>query len=218
MTAALQLRIALKGDLRRYAANREDKIKRGAMRAATRFRALAKLEFRRDTRAALGDRAANTWRDDVYPKGGKQSLHPAVVIFSKWPVPVRAHAEGATIVHREGLMLAIPTDSVPFRGRRPMTPVEVEAHFDQDLILVKGPRSTLAFIDKGLRGRLKRFRARGAKGAVPQANRRKLTLMFVLVRQVTLRPRIAPAEKIAERIGSVFRGYIAEEVSRELNT
>jgi hypothetical protein len=67
----------------------------------------------------------------------------------------------------------------------------VESLFDQDLIFVLGRGGQmLAFIDKTLRGRLKRARAKGRNVATVQARFDKLVLMFVMVRQVTLRKRL----------------------------
>ena len=71
------------------------------------------------------------------------------------------------------------------------TPQEVESLFDQDLIFIPGRGGQmLAFIDKTLRGRLKRARAKGRSVATVQARFDKLVLMFVMVRQVTLRKRL----------------------------
>jgi hypothetical protein len=201
--------------LRLFADDRAGAIRRGAMRGAARFRARAKLEIRQDTRRALGDRAANTWRDDLYPKGRAQSWRPAVVVWSKWPTVINVFTEGATIRAKNVAMLAIPTDAVPYKDRRRMTPEEVEARFDQDLIVRPGKNGNLlAFIDKGLRGRLKRWRKKGAAGDAPTARRDRLVLMFILVRQVTLRPRVNyPA--IADRLAPVFREYLAAEIANE---
>lgn len=216
---SLRVGISVAHDLPKLVGQAGERIRRGAMRGAERFRARAKLDFRRDTRGALGDRAANTWRDDLYPKGRAQSWHPAVVISSKWPVPIEAHAYGATIVAKKAVMLAIPTEEVPVRKQRAMTPAEVEAYYDQELIMrpsKRKPGVLLAFVDKGLRGRLMRWRKKGApRDRAPEARRAKLTLMFVLVRQVTLRQRININE-IAEKLEPEWARYVADEIRREL--
>lgn len=215
MVAPLQLKIALAGDLRGFADQAAAGIRRGAMRAAERMRARAKLAFRQETRAVLGDRAANTWRDEVYPKGGKQSWHPTTLIFSKWPGPIRAHTEGATIAHRDGLMLAIPTDNVPRRGQKPMSPAEVERSFGQDLYFVKRPNATLAFI-KAIASKSKRGWRKATPGRLAQGRKQKLVLMFVLVKQVTLRKRL-DWPRLADELAPEFNRYVAEEIARELN-
>lgn len=215
MAREFSIGVRTQADLSAFAGERGAAIRRGAMRGAVRFSARAKLEFRRPTRSALGDRAANTWRADVYPKGRAQSWHPAVNVYSKWPVVIGAFAEGATIKPKSGAALAIPTDNVPNRGRRKMTPLEVESRFDQDLIVLSSRNgNALAFIDRGLKGRLKRWRAKGNSGAAPEANRRKLTLMFVFVRQVTLRPRFS-LDGIRGTLAPVFNSYLAEDIARE---
>lgn len=216
---SLRLQVSVQHDLPKLVGETGEKIRRGAMRGATRFRARAKLEYRRDTRQALGDRAANTWRDDLYPKGRLQSWHPAVVVYSKWPIPMKVHSQGADIVAKNAVMLAIPTDAVPVRKGKPMAPLDVEGFYDQDLIIKpsqKKPGVYYAFVDKGLRGRLKRWRKKGGGAAtVPTARSAKLTLMFVMVRQVTLRQRVH-VDEITARLEPEWANYVADEISREL--
>jgi hypothetical protein len=131
---------------------------------------------------------------------------PAVFVRNAAPDIVTAHAEGVTIRGQNGVWLAIPTENVPRvarggnqaavgrRGSRfqsRATPEEVESLFDQDLIFIAGRGGQmLAFIDKTLRGRLKRARAKGSSVARVQARFDRLVLMFVMVRQVTLRKRL----------------------------
>lgn len=202
-------------NLTRFADERGAAIRRGAMRGATRFAARAKLEFRRPTRSALGDRAANTWRADVYPKGRAQSWHPAVNVYSKWPRVIEAFYLGATIRPKNAVVLAIPSENVPKIGGRRMTPKEVEARFGQELIIfpARGGGS-YAFIDKGLRRRQLRHQSRGSRGAAPVANPRRLTLMFTFRRQVTLRPRL-DLDRIDAALAPVFNAYLAEDIARE---
>lgn len=215
--------IKLEHDLPAFADERGQAIRRGATRGADRLRARAKLEVRQPTRAALGDRAANTWRDDRYPTGGKISWHPTVHVWSKWPAVVRAHIDGATIRHKQGLMLAIPTDDVPNKiggrgGRRKMSPVEVEAQFNQDLILRRSRtgNATLAFVDV-LPSKNKRGWRRKTAKRLAEGRRSKLVLMFILVKQVTLRPRLPSMDSLADDLAPIFRQYIAQEIARELD-
>jgi hypothetical protein len=205
---SLQVKLALSGDLKEYAQQTHLRIARGARIAAEKQAARAKLALRGDVRSAgLGDRLANIWRVNVFPKSASVHTHsPAVFVKNTAPEIVTAHAEGATIRGREGLWLAIPTENVPRvarggnqaavgrRGSRfqsRATPQEVESLFDQDLIFIAGRGGQmLAFIDKTLRGRLKRARAKGRSVATVQARFDRLVLMFVMVRQVTLRKRL----------------------------
>ena len=83
-----------------------------------------KTELRRQiTGAGLGNRLANTWRGEVYPKSG-QSIAAAGHVWSKAPKLVRLYAEGAVIRSKAGLFLAIPTPAAGRYGdaRRKITP------------------------------------------------------------------------------------------------
>lgn len=74
------------------------------------------------TGAGLGQRLANTWRGEVYPKG-QLSIKAAGLVYSRAPVIVGAHDQGATIRSKDGFWLAIP---LPAAGKGPrgkrMTP------------------------------------------------------------------------------------------------
>ncbi len=74
------------------------------------------------TGAGLGQRLANTWRGEVYPKG-QMSIKAAGLVYSRAPVIVGAHDQGATIRSKDGFWLAIP---LPAAGKGPrgkrMTP------------------------------------------------------------------------------------------------
>lgn len=167
----------------------------GAMRDTTPD---AKQELREQVvGAGLGTRLANTWRGDVYPKSAR-SMHPAGFIHSNAPLIIDSFLRGAQIVPVSGgRYLAIPTDSVPkSRGSRGasrrMTPVEVEAVFDQNLIIRKGRDGhLLAFIDPSLANGRRIKRQRGA----PRA---RLVLMFTLVPTVRL-PKLLDLEGPAQR-------------------
>ena len=83
-----------------------------------------KTELRRQIiGAGLGNRLANTWRGEVYPKG-QPSIGAAGFVWSKAPGIVRLHAEGAVIRSKQGLFLAIPTPAVGKYGdaRQKITP------------------------------------------------------------------------------------------------
>ncbi len=60
------------------------------------------------TGAGLGARLSRTIRSELYPKG-QPSLNAAALVWSKAPVIVGAHDEGALIRSRNGFWLAIPT-------------------------------------------------------------------------------------------------------------
>jgi len=211
MSTALQVKLAVTGDLEGFAHQVHLRLARGARTAVEKMAARGKLALRGDVRAAgLGDRLANTWRADIYPKSASVRTHSPAVVFrvsdrAKTARPnsfgnvstiasaadiIRAHTAGPTIVSRNGLYLAIPTEHTPRRGRRFATPAEVENIFNQDLIFIAGRgRQMLAFVDV--------VRARSGKGFRKATRRRtldgrekELVLMFVMVPSVTLRTKL----------------------------
>jgi hypothetical protein len=216
--AGLAVKLELKADLTGFARATHLRIAAGARIAAEKHAARAKLALRQDVRrAGLGDRLANTWRVEIYPKSASAHTHaPTVYVRSKAPLLVQAH-EGMVIRAKNATWLAIPTDNVPRKGgRKRLTPVEVEARFDQDLILIHGlGRRMLAFIDKTLRGRLKRWRKRGT-GDAPVARHDRLVLMFVMMPQVHL-PRRLDWRRIFAELEAEWPSLFATEVALALN-
>jgi hypothetical protein len=206
----IRLKLAISGNLHTIERDTHLRVARGARQAAERLLAIGKLRLRQDVRqAGLGDRLPNVWRADIYPKSANARTHAPAVVFrvndraktertdslgnsrkiASAAEIIEAHATGPTIVSRNGLWLAIPTENTPRRGRRKATPQEVEEMFDQDLTLFPGRgRQMLAFVD-AVRGQSGRgfFRAPTAvrRG---RGRRSEMVLMLVLVRrQVRLR-------------------------------
>jgi hypothetical protein len=185
--------------------------------------------------AGLGDRLANVWRADIYPKSAGVRTHAPAVVFrvndraktertdslgnstkiASAAEIIEAHTTGPTIVSRNGLWLAIPTENTPRRGRRKATPQEVEEMFDQDLTLFPGRgRQMLAFVD-AVRGQSGRgFRAPTAvrRG---RGRRSEMVLMFVLVRQVRLRAKLN-CRRIFDELEAEWASLVPAEIAAEL--
>jgi hypothetical protein len=143
--------------------------------------------------SGLGTRLANAWRRRVFPDNAAVStLSPAALVWTKAPTIIRAYNEGTIIRPKGGRKaLAIPTDWVPLKAnRRPMTPVEVEARFNRDLRYVPLPNGRAVLIMdqviKGRKGGLRRATSR-RRG---QGRNVTSKVMFVLVRQVTVKKRL----------------------------
>lgn len=217
----MQFSLAITGNLSGdFAARTMGAIAAGATRAADRTAVIGKLAFRDDIRrAGLGDRLANTWQAKRYPEG-KALASPAVFLYSKAPMIVNAFTEGATITHHDGLWLAIPTENVPNvskgRGRHKASPAEVEAIFNQDLIVFPGRgRQLLAFVDVVRAKSGKGFRRATSARTGRQSRKAELVLMFVLVPQVTLRKRLN-WNQLADDLAIKFQDLLGEEVSASL--
>jgi hypothetical protein len=228
----IRLKLAISGNLHTLERDTHVRIATGARRAAERLLAIGKLRLRQDVRqAGLGDRFANVWRADIYPKSANARTHSPAVVFrvndrakteradslgntSKIASAadiIEANTTGATLVSRNGLWLAIPTANVPRRGRRKATPQEVEEMFDQDLVIVPGRgQRLLAFVD-AVRGQSGRgFRARRGRG-----RRAEKVLMFVLERQVRLRAKLT-YPRIFDELESEWASLVPAEIAAEL--
>ena len=216
----MQISIALQGTLREYAERTQKNFALGATNAADRLEVIGKLAFRQDVRAGgLGERAANTWQGKRYPVG-RASASPAVFLYSKWPIVINAYTEGATIVHHDGLYLAIPTENVPNvnkgRNRRKASPLDVEAIFNQDLIVFRGRgRQLLAFVDVVRAKSGKGFRRATNARTGKQSRKAELVLMFVFVPQVTLRKRLN-WKQIAADLNIKFADMLGTEIATRL--
>lgn len=180
-----------------------------------------KSEYRSQViEAGMGQRLANTWQSETYPKGGR-SLNPAGYIWCNAPAIIDAFARGASIRPvNGGKYLWIPTRNVPRRrragsysssmGRRSsgsaMTPEEVELHFNAELEIVFEGGKGFAFIDvvSGLSGGFRQAtsgRLQGRRGMAPR--KAKKILMFTLTKGVKM-PRLfdlqGPADRAAQRV------------------
>lgn len=174
-----------------------------------------KEDYREQVRdAGMGNRLANTWRSETYPKGGR-SLNPAGYVWSNAPAIIDAFARGAYIRPVNGAKwLWIPTRNVPARRRggsyassvkrsngSRMSPEEVELHFNAELqVVIEGSKGS-AFIDvvSGLSGGYRRATAGRMQGRRGMAARQaKPVLMFNLVRGVRM-PRLFDLDGPAQR-------------------
>lgn len=171
----------------------------------------AKTDMRRALEASgLGPRLGGAIGSRVYPEG--PSLRAAGVIFArggeKWDAVLRAYAEGASIVRKDGAgWLAIPTDNVPVLGRGvPKTPKAVEFYYGRPLRYVpphvagarSGKRVALLVLDRVVAARSARSASR--RGKFRAATTRRLAdgrtvqsvVMFVLVPHAAVRARFDP--------------------------
>ena len=163
----------------------------------------------------MGDRLANAWRGETFPRS-RPSLDPAAYVYSRAPKLMDVFTRGATIYPTDGRRyLAIPTDNVPNRrGARgavaAMTPLDVEVLFNQDLIIRRGRNGhLLAFVSAvpGSRGR--GFKP-ATRGRLAKGREVRLVLMFTLVRQSVIRRRFRrPGHR--RRLGRSRLGHAAAE-------
>ena len=190
----MRLEAALEGDLKRFLA---DELRAGEEAVTAAIREATdglKLDLRQQiVGAGLGQRLANTWRSEIYPKGQK-SIQAAGLVFSKAPDIVRAYAEGAVIRSKHGFFLAIPTPAAGKYGdgKQKMNPGLWERLHGARLKFVYRRRGPSLLVADNLRARTgKRGGFAKASASALRTGRGLATVpMFILVPQVTIRKRL----------------------------
>lgn len=208
----------------------EIKASMAAMKGITRAGNALKEQLRDQVRAAgFSERLAKTWQGEIYPQGGKPSLHPAAYVYSKAPRIIDGYARGATIVATGGRrFLAIPTYDTPLeRSGKALTPAKVEERFGRALRFVParsaqgsaiGGKAVGYLILDGVVARKSTGRYRNAS---PRERRLEGTgkarpvqsvVMFTLVRAVKLR-KVFDLQATADAVAATVPQLIAESWS-----
>ncbi len=210
---SLRVQLVLEGNLEKFSKDVHAKLAFATRGAVETYAKKLQLALREDTRGALGEGVANAWRLNVYDAA---SGSPAAMVYSKAPMIVTAFGNDTTITAKGGhLYLAIPTDNVPRLGNHRMTPVEVEARFNQDLVFLPSHSgATLAFVNVVPAKSGKGFRP-PTQGRIAQGRKTQMVLMFVMVQQVHLRKRLNWPQLFADAKEG-FEQYLGETVASAL--
>jgi hypothetical protein len=192
------LEIAIAGDLRKTMDARAAVAAGGLHKAAGIAANVVKDRYRAEVRrGGLGERLANTVRGVVYPRSASTgTLSPTAFVYTKAPQIIGAYAAGATIRPvKGGVYLWIPTENVPGigRGHKRMTPTQVEERYG-DFEYVRSitrPGTILAVVPAIWAKNNSKWRkaTKGRSGTFGRSTQR--VVMFVLVRQVSLKKRLA---------------------------
>lgn len=206
----MKLAAAISGDLRKIMAE-EVKEAEDAVTAAMRQAADGlKADLRRQiTEAGMGQRLANTWRAELYPKGRK-SIKAAGFVFTKAPTIIRAFDTGGVIKSKHGFFLAIPTPAAGTgaRGKR-MTPGLWEQMRGQRLRFIYRRGAPSLLVAENMRARTGK-RGGFAHGSAPALRTGRglaTVVMFILVPQVNLKKRL-DVDAAAERWAGALPGLI----------
>ncbi|CDK97888.1 protein of unknown function [Magnetospirillum gryphiswaldense MSR-1 v2] len=208
----MKLAAAITGDLRKIMAE-EVKAAEDAVTAGTRQAADGlKADLRRQiTEAGMGQRLANTWRAELYPKGRK-SIKAAGFVFTKAPTIIRAFDQGAVIKSKHGFWLAIPTPAAGTgaRGKR-MTPGLWEQMHGARLRFIYRRGAPSLLVAENMRARTGKRGgfAKGSASALRSGRGMTSVVMFILVPQVSLKKRL-DVDSAAERWASALPGLIVE--------
>lgn len=206
----MKLAAVLSGDLRKIMA---EEIKTAEDAVTTAMRQAAdglKADLRRQiTEAGMGQRLANTWRAELYPKGRK-SIKAAGFVFTKAPTIIRAFDQGAVIKSKHGFWLAIPTEAAGkgARGKR-MTPGLWEQMHGARLRFIYRRGAPSLLVAENMRARTGKRGGFGHGSASALRTGRGLAtvVMFILVPQVSLRKRL-DVDAAAERWAGALPGLI----------
>ncbi|CAA7614840.1 DUF6441 family protein [Magnetospirillum sp. SS-4] len=202
----MKLAAAITGDLRKIMAEEvkeaEDAVT-AAMRQATDG---LKADLRRQvTEAGMGQRLANTWRAELYPKGRK-SIKAAGFVFTRAPTIIQAFDQGAMIKSKHGFWLAIPTPAAGTgaRGKR-MTPGLWEQMHGSRLRFIyrRGAPSLLVAENMRARAGKRGGFAKGSASALRSGRGMTTVVMFILVPQISLKKRL-DVDSAAERWASAL--------------
>ena len=189
----MKLAAAISGDLRKIMAE-EIKAAEDAVTAAMRQAADGlKADLRRQvTEAGMGQRLANTWRAELYPKGRK-SIKAAGFVFTRAPTIIRAFDQGAVIKSKHGFWLAIPTPAAGTGGRgKRMTPGLWEQMHGSRLRFIYRRGAPSLLVAENMRARTGKGGgfAKGSASALRTGRGMTTVVMFILVPQVSLRKRL----------------------------
>jgi len=170
-----------------------------------------KEELRDKTFSALGLKVAYAWQSKEYPNKD-DPRGPAGFVWTKAPKIIDFWR--AERIHTPlGGAFAIPVSPVVKRGGRTMTPVEVEAKFNQELQAVRLKSGNVGlFLDlvQSTSSRRPGFR-KPTKGRLARGRKPQKVLMFVLVRSIRSRKLIdldGPAKRWAARVPALFEARL----------
>lgn len=203
---SVRLLAALQGDLKQMMADELKTAERAVTTGVRQATDGLKAELRNQIASAgLGQKLANTWRGQVYPKGGT-SLNAAGFVWSKAPEIVNAFGNGVTIRSSHGFFLAIPTEAAgkSAMGKR-ITPALWEQAHGMRLRFVYRRGAVSLLVADNMRARTGKRGGFSAASASALRTGRGLTTVpiFLLVSQVTLRKRFdidSAANKWTERL------------------
>jgi len=187
---SVRLLAALQGDLKKMMADELKTAERAVSSGVRQATDGLKSELRNQiSSVGLGQKLANTWRGQVYPKGGA-SLNAAGFVWSKAPEIVRVFGTGVTIRSSHGFFLAIPTEAAGkyAMGKRITPGLWEQAHGIHLRFVYRRGAVSLLVADNMRARRSKRGGFSPASASVMRTGRGLTTVpIFILVPQVTLR-------------------------------
>lgn len=202
----MKLKMAFEGNLKKYMKEEYQTAERAVtigIREATNG---LKHSMRRQVHSSgLGQRMANTWRGDIYPKG-QNSIRAAGMVYSKASKIMAGFDEGTVIKSKNGWWLAIPTPNAPKKGigGKRITPSNFPEHrFGKLRFIYRRNGASMLVVDNvqasysRKTGELRGFR-KASQRNLKTGNKISTAVMFWLVPQVKL-PKLINFDKEAGR-------------------
>lgn len=186
----MHLKAAILGDLKAVMAKEvkdaETAVSQGVRQATDGLKQELRTQV---TSAGLGNRLAQSWRGEIYPKGG-MSVNAAGFVYTKAPEIIGAFATGVTIKNKRGRFLAIPTKYVIRREGRRVTPADFEeAGIPLRYIPPQGRRKIGLLVVDDFRI-TKKGKARTASARGIKMGRTATVVMFLLLPETHIKKRL----------------------------
>lgn len=202
----MRLKAAFEGNLKEYMKAEFATAERAVTLGVRETTDGLKMSMRRQvTSAGLGQRMANTWRGDNYPKG-ENSIRAAGVVYTKASRIMEGFEDAAVIRSKDGWWLAIPTPNAPKRGvgGKRINPSNFPEHtYGRLRFVYRSGKPSLLVVDNARAsynrksGQLRGFR-KASDRAVSKGSGLTTVVMFWLVPQVQL-PRLITFNTEAKR-------------------
>lgn len=191
----MRLKAAFEGNLKEYMNTEFATAERAVTLGVRETTDGLKMAMRRQvTNAGLGQRMANTWRGDVYPKG-QNSIRAAGVVYTRASRIMEGFERAAVIRSKDGWWLAVPTPNAPKRGvgGKRINPSNFPEHrYGRLRFVYRSGKPSLLVVDNARAsysrktGEMRGFR-KASDRAVSKGNGLTTVVMFWLVPQVQLK-------------------------------
>lgn len=201
--AGMKAHLTVTGDFRMLTLAETNKGKKAVTAAMRQTAGTLKSQWRANVTAALGTKLGNSVRSEGYPKGGKNSLNAAALVWTKAPETIHGHETGALIRTNDGEWLTIPLPAAgKGKGGARITPLEWERKTGRGLTFVYGGGRRAMLVDSGVYTDRRVSDQMSWKNSAKKSIKRKVPpIIFLLVPQVKLR-RATTLKEIGQQIAA----------------
>jgi len=217
----MRLKSAIQGDLQKIIKQEFHDAEKAVTSGIKEATIGLKMSMRRQVLSAgLGQRMANTWRGNIYPKS-QNSIRAAGLVYTKASKVLSGFEESTIIRSKNGLWLAIPTPNAPKKGvgGKRISPSNFPEHRFGKLRFIYQKNGPSLLVAEKLQASFKR--KTGALRGFKKASKRNLktgqrlttVVMFWLVPQVKM-PRLIHFKKESKKWQSQLPALILKNWTR----